>query len=97
VDWLTFLVALVKALAWPISAIVLATLLRAPIVELLPRVNRMRVRHGDWEVETELEAIHRLAETNLPVSEGAAPSKSTRVSDLASISPNAAVACPSLG
>jgi hypothetical protein len=86
VDWLTFLAALVKALAWPVSAIVLATLLRGPIGGLLSRVNR--IRYGDLEVE----AIQRLAETNLPVSENATPSKSTLVSDIASISPNAAVA-----
>jgi hypothetical protein len=92
VDWLTFLAALVKALAWPVSVIILATLLRGPIAGLLSRVSRMRIKHGDWEVESELEAIHRIAETNLPVSEDATPSKSTPVSDLASISPNTAVA-----
>jgi hypothetical protein len=66
VDWLTFLAALVKAVAWPAAVIVLAILLRLPIAELLSRVSRMRIKHGAWEIESELEAIHHIAETHLP-------------------------------
>jgi hypothetical protein len=48
-DWKTFIVELVKALAWPVVITVLIFQLKDKITELLPRLRK--VKHKDTELE----------------------------------------------
>lgn len=42
-DWLTFAAAIVKAVAWPATALLIVLLLRMPIRELIPRLRTLRI------------------------------------------------------
>lgn len=50
-DSFTFIAELVKAVAWPGTAIVLALLLRRPILNLLEGIKLTKLKRGDWEAE----------------------------------------------
>jgi len=84
-DWHTFF-ALVTALAWPVTTIALATLFHGPIVELLSRVNKIRVPGA--EIQLGLKAAKALADSE----EGGA---TRSILDIASINPIAAIALAS--
>lgn len=48
-DWMTFIVEILKATAWPLTAVVAIILLRKGLVELLPRIQKLK--HKDTEIE----------------------------------------------
>lgn len=62
--WLEFAAELVHAVAWPIVALVLAVLLRGPIVGLVPLLRRLKYKDLELEFEKALEEVQS---TNLPV------------------------------
>jgi hypothetical protein len=52
-DGYTLVVEIVKALAWPLSAIVLVLLLRRPLKEIVEGLRLTRVKYGEWVAEFE--------------------------------------------
>ena len=48
-DWLTFIAKVIEVLAWPVVVLMVATLFRQPIIELIPAVRRLRYK--EFEVE----------------------------------------------
>ncbi|MGO9838983.1 MAG: DUF4145 domain-containing protein [Polyangiaceae bacterium] len=52
-DGPTFLVEVVKALAWPLSSILIVILLRKPLGALLEGLRITRVKYGEWMAEFE--------------------------------------------
>jgi hypothetical protein len=56
-DVLTFLSELIKAIAWPTTAIVLVVLLRKPIVELIPLLRRLKYKELELEFAQEVSEL----------------------------------------
>lgn len=50
-DRLTFVTEIVKATAWPGATLLLALLLRRPILSLLEGLKLRKLKRGDWEAE----------------------------------------------
>jgi hypothetical protein len=80
-DALTFLSELIKAVAWPVTAIVLVVLLRKPIVELIPLLRKLKYK------ELELEFAREVSELKAEV-EATAKEKGEEAPSLASTSSN---------
>lgn len=55
-DWMTFVVGVLKAIAWPATLLLLVFLLRKPIRDLVPLVRKLKVK------EFELEFAHAVAQ-----------------------------------
>jgi hypothetical protein len=92
-DIFEFFAELVKAVAWPITTIVLAVLLRKPIVELIPLLRKLKYK--EFEVEFAREVSQLKAET-ATVAKEAGPSTSldahsSNLLNLAVFSPRAAI------
>ncbi len=56
-DGYTFTTEIVKALAWPTSAIVLVFLLRKPIVELVPLMKKLKYKELELEFSQEIKTL----------------------------------------
>jgi hypothetical protein len=52
-DVLTLIAEIVKAVAWPAAALMIALLLRNPILGLVEGLRLSRVKYGDWEAQFE--------------------------------------------
>jgi hypothetical protein len=50
-DVLTLVAEIVKAVAWPAAALMIALLLRNPILGLVEGLRLSRVKYGDWEAQ----------------------------------------------
>jgi len=94
VDALSFVVEMVKALAWPIMVLVLVLLLRRPIAQLVPLLTRLKYK------DLELEFGRRVAEVTAEAGEELPPphkrpfpeaAADQILGELAGISPRAAV------
>lgn len=80
-DALTFISELIKAIAWPATAIVLVVLLRKPIVALIPLLRRLKYK------ELELEFAQEMSELKAEV-EAIAKEKGEDAPSIASTSSN---------
>lgn len=56
-DWALLAVELIKAVAWPVTAIVLALLFRGQVVSLLRSIKRGKIGSAEFEFEREVQAI----------------------------------------
>ncbi|MFM4721127.1 hypothetical protein [Aeromonas bivalvium] len=56
-DVLTFISEIIKAVAWPATAIVLVVLLRKPIVELIPLLRRLKYKELELEFSQEVSEL----------------------------------------
>jgi hypothetical protein len=95
-DALTFTAESIKALAWPIAVVLIALMVRKPVIQLLPFLRRLKYK------EIELEFSKELAQLKSEVAAGAqgtsqkgapvasSPS-SSRLLNIASISTSAAI------
>ncbi len=54
-DWRTFVVELVKAVAWPLTVLGLFAALRRPLLGLLPLVTRLRYKDFEFDFRRRLE------------------------------------------
>ncbi len=93
-DWRTFVVELVKALAWPITVLVVASAAWRHIVPLFPRVRE--VKYGDAQVSFSAEVRQVAVSAGDAVPARAAlptapPSETDRIARLLELSPRAAV------
>lgn len=48
-DWLTFIAAVVSATAWPAAVLIIFLVIRKPLLELIPLLQRLR--YGDIEID----------------------------------------------
>jgi hypothetical protein len=55
VDWLTFIAELVKALAWPVAALVIFAVLRTPLLRLIPLLGRVKYKDFEFDFGRRLE------------------------------------------
>ncbi|MDX3936380.1 hypothetical protein [Stenotrophomonas sp.] len=85
-DWLTFVVELLKATAWPAAAIVIAFLFRSQIRDLLARIKKGKIGPAEFEFE---QGVRDLTEDLPP----AVPIEQVPPADvtLASLNPRAAI------
>lgn len=56
-DLLTFIVELIKAIAWPVAAIVIALLFRDQIIALLKRLKKGKIGPAEFEFEEDVRAL----------------------------------------
>ena len=56
-DGFTFTTEIVKALAWPVSAITLVFLLRKPIIDLVPLMKKLKYKELELEFSQEMKAL----------------------------------------
>ncbi len=61
-EWLTFIIELLKAVAWPVAAVVIAALFR----KMLPLVRQLKYRDFEVNFERQIKAVESLAEKSLP-------------------------------
>jgi hypothetical protein len=102
-DILTFVAQLTAALAWPVTVLIVILLLRQPLKELIPTLQRLRYRDLEAEFGKGLNEVEvRINQASLPAHEEAQASTSqTRSGEkvsvseyakrLATISPRAAI------
>jgi hypothetical protein len=66
VNGLSFIAAMTKALAWPVTVVFLAMLFRRPLFDLVPLLRRLK--YGDLEIdfEREIRALETVADQVLP-------------------------------
>jgi hypothetical protein len=94
-DWLTFIVGMTSALAWPATAIVAVALLRGALVELIPSLRRLKYKELELEFGQKLDAVvieaeqAKLPEPAPPVALPPAPASKLEV--VAEVAPRAAV------
>jgi uncharacterized protein YutE (UPF0331/DUF86 family) len=93
-DTLTFIAEIVKAVIWPVTVIVLFVIMRKPILNLFPVLQKLK--YGDWELDFTRQ-VYRLAEEareslDHPLSEfdDATRDDHRRLLDIARVSPRAA-------
>lgn len=94
-DALTFTAEAIKALAWPTAAIVVALMVRKPVIELLPFLRRLKYKEIELEFSKELAQLKSEVTASEPAtSNKSAPSatctSSNRLLNIASISTSAA-------
>ena len=92
-DWLSFLSSVIGSLAWPASLLLLVLVLRKPIRELLPGLQRLRYKELELEFERRIEEIREEVAEELPANARLAlpAPESDAILRLAEVSPRAAV------
>lgn len=92
-DVLSFIAEIVKALAWPVAAVVLITLLRTEIKALLPLLKKLKAGPVEAEFDREVKELKTTAEAQLPA--GLQPQtispQRQKLLQLAEINPRSAV------
>lgn len=56
-DWLTFIVEMLKASAWPLAVVVIALIFRQQLRALLARISKGRLGPAEFEFEQELQVL----------------------------------------
>ncbi len=97
-DWLTFITEIIKALAWPLTVLLILLLLRQPIAELIPLLRKLKWKELELEFEEKLVELKSDAAEALPPPAEGAPEDSpcfrrgpNRLVQLAEQSPRAAI------
>ncbi len=90
-DVLSFVVQMTQALAWPVAAVVLALLLRRPLLGLLPLVQKLRYGPFELDFGRRVAELAVAAERELPAEVPTNADEAARLTDLAQVSPRAAV------
>lgn len=85
-DWLTFIVELLKATAWPVAAIVIAFLFRRQIRDLLTRIKKGKIGPAEFEFEQDVRELAEDLTAAVPIE----PVPPAEVA-LASLNPRAAI------
>jgi hypothetical protein len=92
-DWPTFAVEMVKALAWPITTLVGLLVLRRPIVSLIPLLQRLKYKDLELDFARRVSEVRAEAAAELPTAQVPAlpPAELETMRELARVSPRAAV------
>ena len=56
-DWLTFSAELIKALAWPVTVLLIFAVLRSPLLRLIPLLERLKYRELEVDFGRRLEEV----------------------------------------
>jgi len=94
VDWLTFIVKVIDALAWPVIVLIAAFLFRRPVIELIPALQRLRIKNIEMEFNRDLNKLEQHVLFPIPVREQLPkPEKDTleRLQRIAATAPIAAL------
>ena len=87
-DWLQFISSVVDALAWPVAVVTLVYLLKNPIKELVPLLQKMKYKDFEMEFGRKLAVAREEVELG---SQLEAEEVSPQILELARVSPRAAV------
>jgi len=95
-DALTFTAESIKALAWPTAVVLIAVMVRKPVIELLPFLHRLKYKELELEFSKELAQLQSEVSASTPVdrqrTEFLASEPSTnRLLNIASVSTHAAI------
>ena len=90
-DNLTFVVELVKALAWPVGIIAIALILKNPIIELLKQLKSLNVKGVHFDFGKEVSSVAKEASGKLPETIAEPTEKIQKTMELARLSPRGAV------
>lgn len=89
-DWFTFIAQMTKALAWPLSAVLIVLVFRVQLHNLIARVRKGKVGPAEFEFEEDVEAARAAVEADpatAPPPTSAAPAQV----ELATVDPRAAI------
>ena len=89
-DTLTFIAELVKALAWPLTVMIILLLLRRQIAALIPALQRFRYRDLEFEFNREVQELAVRAREQIPAQPIEARGLAN-LQELAQLSPRAVV------
>lgn len=92
-DWLTFIAAVLKALAWPLTAIAILVLLRRPLLGLIPLLRKLKWKELELEFEEKIVELKTEAALALPAPPTISLTKpaASRLAQLAEIAPRSAI------
>jgi len=92
-DWLTFVVEMVKALAWPVTALAAIVMLRRPIAVLIPLARKLKFKELEMEFGEQVKETKAEAAAELPPSTMKAlpPGAQDTLNELARVSPRSAI------
>ncbi len=95
-DALTFAAETIKALAWPVAVVLVALMVRKPVIELLPFLRKLKYKEIELEFSKELAQLKsEFAATESTISQKSQPpalsTSSNRLLNIASISASAAI------
>jgi hypothetical protein len=91
-DWLSFIAALVAALAWPLTLLGIFLVLRRQLVDLIPLLARLKYKDLELDFGRRLaEASAEAATLPLPRSHAALPASDDALLALAAAAPRAAI------
>ena len=91
-DGFTFTTEIVKALAWPVSAITLVFLLRKPIIDLVPLMKKLKYKELELEFSQEMKALKSEATINsVKDTQTVSPPANSKALDLLSFSARAGI------
>ncbi len=90
-DWMTFLASVISSLAWPAVVLVIVVLLRKPLAGLIPLLQRLKYKDLELEFGERLEVLEAELLEELPAPQDAIGPPQSRVLELATVSPRAAV------
>jgi hypothetical protein len=98
-DWLTFIAAITKALAWPGSLVAVVLILRKSLLRLLPQLERLEYKNFKLEFSKRLAAAEHQVEAAGPLPPAPerkalppAENLSSALATIASLAPRAAIA-----
>lgn len=93
-DWLTFITHIVASLAWPITVVVILLILRRPLLNLFPLLQRLRFQGLELDFSQRIQALAIEARGQLPPLRGVLDGEESlrdRWIELANLSPRAVV------
>jgi uncharacterized protein YutE (UPF0331/DUF86 family) len=93
-DWLTFIVELIKTLAWPLTVLAILILLRKPLIGLIPLLQRIKYKDFELEFGRQVREVRAEANEELPPPQkpkAMIPQAPDPILELARVSPRAAV------
>lgn len=93
-DWLTFVAELVRALAWPVTVLIILLVLRQPLLQLIPLLQRLRFRDIELDFGSQVQELAARLTAELPrypEQPGARSELRQHLTELAQLSPRAVV------
>lgn len=90
-DWLTFISSLVRSLAWPVFALILALLFRDQILQFGSFIKKLRAGPIEAEFEHDLEQLRSLSPGRVDVVSARAGEEETFLTELAERHPSTAI------
>jgi hypothetical protein len=93
-DWLTFIAEIVRALAWPVTALIIFLALRRPLFRLIPLIQRFRFLDFELDFGSQVHELAASLGRELPERQALSGERKQlreHLSELAHLSPRAVV------